>query len=116
MNINPGTEPIHEASEKNAINNMQHYITDHQESSLEFVRVPKLDYSQGRFAFLLYKKDATRYHEIQMPGLPLHKVRYVNEEEQNIWNFPRLYVDGKSWVWKFGILDNKSDWIEPESD
>ena len=51
---------------------------------------------------------------VAMPGLPLERVRYMGEP-QNIWDFPRLYVDGDSWVWEFaigwvrGILDGTHD-------
>ena len=114
MIINPGSEPVDNSTEKNAIQNMRHFITDHDENRLEFIRQPTLDYGEGRFAFLLYKRDATRYHEIQMPGLPLEKVRYVDSEDQNIWDFPRLYVDGSSWVWKFALLNGDEFWNEPE--
>jgi hypothetical protein len=30
-------------------------------------------------------------------------VRYLGIPGQNIWDFPRLFVDGSSWVWKFAI-------------
>lgn len=111
---NPGSGPVENATEKHAIENMKHFITDHDEKELKFVRVPELDYQYGRFAFLLYKLDATRYHEVQMPGIPLDQVRYVDSENQNIWHFPRLYVDGSSWVWMYAILDHEHDWNEPE--
>ena len=111
--INPGSGPC-DGDEKNAIKNMGHFIADHDEESLECLRVPEKDYGDGRFAFFLYKVDGTRYHEIQMPGLPLDRVRYMGEKHQNIWDFPRLYVDGSSWVWVYGILNHEEDWNEPE--
>jgi hypothetical protein len=40
---------------------------------------------------------------IEMPGLPLDEVRYVDDDEQNIWDFPRLYVDGGSVVWCYAV-------------
>jgi hypothetical protein len=33
----------------------------------------------------------------------LEKVRYLDSENQDIFNFPRLYVDGSSWVWKYAL-------------
>ena len=41
--------------------------------------------------------------EVEMPGIPLDEVRYLGEEDQNIWNYPRLYVDGSSWLWLYAI-------------
>ena len=112
--INPGSGPVNDATEKNATENMKHFVTDHDENGLMFVRVPEHDYGQGRYAFLMYKHDSSRYHEIQMPGFPLESVRYVDSESQNISNFPRLYVDGSSYVWKYAILNENGDWTEPE--
>ena len=41
--------------------------------------------------------------KIVMPGKPLDKVRYVGSPDQNIWDYLRLFVDGKSWVWEFAV-------------
>ncbi len=101
MIINPGTGKVGDATEQNAIENMKHYVADCEVCDLSFVRIPQKDYGEGRFAFLVWK--GTRCHEIQMPGLSLDKVRYVGSEGQNIWNFPRLYVDDGSWIWQFAI-------------
>jgi len=38
-----------------------------------------------------------------MPGLPLDRVRYIGAPEQNAWRFPRLFVDGNSWLWEFAL-------------
>jgi hypothetical protein len=99
--INPGSGPVNNATEENAAENIKHYILDNGVEGVEFVRIPNKDYGNGRFAFLLWKN--TICHEIQMPGLPLERVRFVDSEGQNIWDFPRLYVDGSSWVWKFAL-------------
>src|SRR5271155_5789946 len=55
----------------------------------------------GRFAFIL--RLGKRKCEIQMPGLPLEQVRYTGMGGQNAWNFPRLYVDGDSWLWFLAV-------------
>jgi hypothetical protein len=47
--------------------------------------------------------------EIQMPGLPVERVRYMGETGQNIWDFPRLYVDDSSWIWQFALSVCKPD-------
>ncbi len=108
--INPGTGPCVDVSETQAIDNMRHFVTDCQQSELRFVRVPELDYGDGRFAFLLWKGE--RCHEIQMPGLPLNRVRYMGEPDQNAWDYPRLYVDGSSWLWMFAILNKDEQWTD----
>lgn len=111
--INPGSGPVPNATEDNAVDNMRHFVTDCKQDGLQFVRIPNADYGEGRFAFLIWRN--TRCHEIQMPGLGLDRVRYTGSEEQNIWHFPRLYVNGSSYVWKWALLAEDSDWTEPEA-
>lgn len=105
--INPGTGPTDKTREAYAVDNMKHYIID-LAVPCDFVRIPSKDYGKGRYAFLVWRK--TECHEIQMPGLPLDKVRFMNDPEQNILHFPRLYVDGSSWVWVYAL----SGLFEPE--
>jgi len=31
-----------------------------------------------------------------MPGLPIDEVHWMRQHDQNIWDFPRLYVGGSS--------------------
>lgn len=100
--INPGIGPVDNATEQHATTNMEHFVTDCSAKNLKFVRLTYLD-DRGRFGFLLYRD--TRCHTIEMPGLPLEKVRYMGPE-QDIWDFPRLYVDGSSWVWCYALLDD----------
>ena len=106
--INPGTGPVQNATKRNAEENIKHFIADCGKKGIKSIRIPHLDYGEGRFAFLLWKD--TRCHEIQMPGLPLSQVRYMGYPEQNICDFPRLYVDGSSWVWKYALLTDPDDW------
>jgi len=107
--INPGTGKVPNATEENAIENMKHFIVDCGVDNLVFVRFPKED-EDGRYHFLLFKDECTGglFHRIDMPGLPLDKVRYMDSKMQNIWDFPRLYVDGSSWVWMYSLLSEKS--------
>jgi len=99
--VNPGTEAVDNSSEEKAIENIKIFITDLNDSNISFIRIPVFDYGDGRYAFLLWKDNEC--HEIQMPGKDLHLVRWMDGEDQNIWDFPRLYVDDSSWVWKFAI-------------
>lgn len=96
--INPGTGPVQDTTEQNAITNIRHFITDIGKS-VSFVRAPDFDYGDGRYAFLLWINN--RCHAIQMPGLPLHSVRFTTGQDP--WQFPRLYVDDASWLWEFAV-------------
>ena len=109
--INPGTGVVVDATEQNAAENIKHFITDCQTDDIECVRIPEKDYGEGRYAFLLWEDCCC--HEIQMPGLPLERVRYVGSDGQNIWDYPRLYVDGSSWVWQFAVL-LEGMWKQPD--
>jgi hypothetical protein len=70
------------------------------------VREPKLD-ENGRYGFVLGFRSSALPFEVEMPGLPLRDVRYMPDEPgnegQKAWDFPRLWVDGSSWLWKFAV-------------
>jgi hypothetical protein len=104
--INPGSGPCKNTTEQFAIDNMKQFIIDLQnKQSIIFWRISEHDYNNeyddGRYAFIL--KIRSVEYEIQMPGLPLNKVRYMQEADQNIWDYPRLYINGSSWVWFFAL-------------
>ncbi|NUP52308.1 MAG: hypothetical protein HOW97_34055 [Catenulispora sp.] len=103
--INPGSGPVPEATEEHATANMAVLADDLRARGVAvdtFIRRPEADYGDGRYAYVLTVTDHPSA-EIQMPGLPTDQVRYLGEEGQNIWDFPRLYVDDSSWVWKFAL-------------
>lgn len=104
--INPGSGPVSGATEENAIRNIQAWCEDSEKSSgvsgLKWERNSLAD-EDGRFAFIIHGGDKT--FDVDMPGLPLERVRYTRSDDQNIWHFPRLYVDGSSWVWCYSLLD-----------
>jgi hypothetical protein len=102
--INPGTGPVEDATEALAVEAMRQFVIDTGAES--FARCPEHHDDDGRFAFAVYKRlpsGEVRRFEVDIPGLPLDRVRYVDAPGQNIWHFPRLYVDGSSWVWKFAV-------------
>lgn len=103
--INPGTGPCQDTKEKNAIENIKQFIDDCEVEKLTWERKPDSDYGEGRYAFIIKNEKAS--WEIQMPGLPLEKVRYLGNSDQNIWHYPRLYVDGSSWVWCYAVIKKK---------
>lgn len=101
--INPGSGPVGGATVEHARANAVVLVAD---VALQYgvdtvVEPPFTDLGDGRWSFVLVIAD-TR-HEVQMPGLPVEQVRYLGTEDQNIWDFPRLYVDGSSWVWKYAV-------------
>lgn len=109
--INPGSGPVANATYANAEANIQHYLTDMGVQGLDYRLLDDTpDY--GRYRFIIYR--GTRCHIVDMPGLSLDQVRYVQQEHQNPWDFPRLYVDDSSWLWCFGML-GEDDFKEPEA-
>lgn len=42
---------------------------------------------------------------VDMPGLALHRVRWVDTgvPDPRIFEYPRLYVDGNSWLWPLAV-------------
>ena len=56
---------------------------------------------EGCFSGPMSKRPASM--RILPPGLALAGVRYLDQPGQNIWHFPRLYIDGDSWVWKYAV-------------
>lgn len=101
--INPGSGPVHGATEDNAKTNLEAMARDPSERGQDASVVvgALLDQEDGRWTGALLVDG--RMHEVDMPGLPLEEVRYLGEEDQNIWDFPRMYVDGSSWVWKYAL-------------
>lgn len=110
--INPGTENIAEASLEHAQENMKHFLVDCDGEGLEVVRYPSEDRG-GRFGFLVLNHAVGSFASVRMPGLPLEQVRWMQEEGQNPFAYPRLYVDGSSWLWKYAILDERY-WADEE--
>lgn len=103
--INPGSGPVTQATEEHAAINITVFADDLRRAGLGVdgcTRLPEADYDGGRYAFALTMADGHTV-EIQMPGRPVDRVRYMGDDGQNIWNFPRLYVDGDSWIWEFAL-------------
>lgn len=106
--INHGSQDIEELGFEQAYKNMKVFIED-CEIELFIAQARLTPEDNGRYFFEL-KTPLSRevFWEIEMPSLPLEKVRFINEKSQNIWDFPRLYVDGSSWVWKYAIITKNS--------
>lgn len=106
--INPGSGPVDGANAAQAARAMQQFVHDLGERGItvgSYIRNEGADYDaedhDGRFAFDLAFTDG-RTAQVQMPGLPVEKVRWLGPD-QDIWQFPRLYVDDNSWVWFFAL-------------
>lgn len=96
----PGTGPIDGATFENAEANVREFIRDlNIKHVIDIERRSDLD-CDGRFGFVLYFGLETSV-AIQMPGLPLEQVRCRLGD--NAWRFPRLYVDGNSWLWPYAL-------------
>ncbi len=106
--INPGTGPVDGATLDHAHTNMIQLLKDAGCPDAKLRRDVEEAEDDGRFAFLVTcppDEDHPRDWEVSvlMPGIPLEDVRWLDKPGQNIWRFPRLYVDGSSWVWKFAV-------------
>jgi hypothetical protein len=51
----------------------------------------------GRYPFTIEVRGHTKI--VEMPGLPIEEVRWMDEPDQDIFDFPRLFIDGSSWIW-----------------
>lgn len=101
--INPGSGPVGgEISWDNAYENIVAYIAD-CEIPMRIVRSEHED-DDGRYLFVLRNDEYDYQIEVEMPGLPLDRVRYVEGDKRNIFDFPRLYVEGSSWIWYIGTV------------
>lgn len=101
--INPGSGPVEGATYDHAFSNLEVFCRDliAQDKVIGEIRDPGNPPDDGRYYFEV-EVDGV-YHEIEMPGIPIDQVRWMGEPEQNIWDFPRLYIDGSSWIWKFAL-------------
>lgn len=97
--INPGTGPVENASPKIARKNMEVFAKEVGFDGIKIKRCKGRDEDDGRFGFSLKYEKEECY--VDMPGLPLEQVRWT--KKLNPWHFPRLYVDGGSWLWEFAV-------------
>lgn len=98
--INPGSGPVVNATLDEAKANIQRFITDLAiDAPVRAVRLPEED-ERGRFGFLLWWENHCT--AILIPGIPLDRVRFLGTP-QDPWDYPRLYVDGSSWLWCFAL-------------
>ena len=117
ITINPGTGPVEGGTLEHAKANMDAFAADLRDAGLYATGLTRNESAdeQGRFGYVLTMGDARKL-EIEMPGLPLDQVRYVGSDGQDIWDFPRLYVDGGSWIWMFALrqCEPPADYVAPD--
>jgi hypothetical protein len=99
--INPGSGPVGGADPDLAHANIESFLADLRDAGHTAALIAPGPEEDGRWTFTI-KVDGVA-HEIEMPGIPLAKVRYLGTDDQDIWDFPRLYVDGSSWVWLYAL-------------
>lgn len=98
--INPGTGPTPDGTKEQSEINIQQFIKDTGAKDVEYRFLHSKE--NGRHVYKIWDKDKANIHDIEMPAIPLEQVRYMGPG-QDIWQFPRLYVDGSSWVWLYAI-------------
>lgn len=105
--INPGSGPIarnpkRPRSVASATANMRALLRDCGIPKARFKLIGKaVDPWDGRYTFEVRLGRLTC--SVDMPAIRLDAVRWMDLPGQDIWQFPRLYVDGNSWVWKYAV-------------
>jgi hypothetical protein len=104
IEVNPGTGPLPGARPDLAAAAMAIFCEDLRHAGIPviaFSRCPGDDDGDGRYAFSVLFSDETLRH-VQMPGLPVGQARYLGPPH-HVRDFPRLYVDGASFLWLFAL-------------
>lgn len=104
--LNPGSGPVEgTTTEAQARANMETFVADAtaRHGAPVTLNPTPTGHSDGRWFFDVTAPDGTTVHEVEMPGLPLDQVRYMREPDQDPFDFPRLWVNGSSWLWFFAL-------------
>lgn len=96
IHINPGTEGVPLGTEAQARAIMEALRAEIGDLEIDIYRNPGRD-GAGLFGFIFGSI------EVEVPGLPLDQVRFTYESGLNPFDFPRLYVDGDSWLWESAV-------------
>ena len=109
--INPGTGPIPDATLTQAFLCAEQLVADIADkevrpsaqpfvSGAKYSRAPFRD-ADGRYGFTFRAGDFSAV--VDIPGIPVDRVRYLKLDGQNIWNYPRLYINESSFVWYYVV-------------
>lgn len=106
--VNMGTGPVEDATERNALNNIVAFVEDLSltyKLPVTFEPSSPMEERDGRFLYFvtIIDGDISYTWDVEMPGLPLGKVRWLGKESGHISEFPRLYIDGSNWIWHFAL-------------
>lgn len=94
--INPGTEPITGASRKNALKAAEYFMEDLGYKGFSFKLIEEHGNEQGWFDFKFKKNDFSL--TVSFPGSDPEITRLGKP-----WESPRIYVEGSSWLWGYGL-------------
>lgn len=104
--INPGTGPVWgspgDVTRRHADRSMRALVRDVAGDAVTFTRSGDVD-DGGRYPYTMHFGRRRRALTVDMPGVRTERVRYTKAAGQNAWDFPRLYVDGSSWLWRFAV-------------
>jgi len=100
--INPGSGPVEGSTFAHAFANIEALVKDIDLPEPAITIASSSTGDDGRYTFVL--RRGIRDVDIDMPGRPIDEVRYVDGQGQNAWHFPRLYVEGSSWLWVYAVL------------
>lgn len=107
--INPGAEPLAHGHFNHARRNMSAFTRElFPDLKAPKINLKYLTKQDGRYKFKLIR--GIRKTHVEMPGLPLNQVQY--QRGLNPWNFPRLYVNGSSWLWEFAVGQARDDLMD----
>lgn len=96
--INPGTEPVEDATIENAEICIKQLIEDtNQKDFVTYESIPD-QHGEGRFAFRLKSSKHDFTINIDMPGCEPERTMASKP-----FYSPRLYVDGSSWLWGYAL-------------
>jgi hypothetical protein len=100
--MNPGTGPVGgQSTARDARRNIGAFCRELGLGNprVRIERSPSGDDGKGRYDFIIHR--GIRSVSVEMPGLSLDRVAL--RAGDNAWNFPRLYVDGSSWLWPYAL-------------
>lgn len=100
-----GARAVENAQEEHAGPTLAAFVADLHLDGVTHTRNAAAD-AEGRYGFTLALGD--RSCEILMPGLPVERVRRV-DQHQKIWEFPRLFVGEQSFVWDYAVRAARRD-------
>jgi hypothetical protein len=110
IDVNPGSGPVAGAAPEHARAAIPVFLDDVGLPNVLWLAVAPdhpavrwrafVSQDDGRYGFLL--RRGAHHCGVAMPGVPLEQVRFVGAP-QDPWLYPRLYVDGSSWLWCFAV-------------